>query len=66
MGGGSGVMIHAVRTLRNNRKLLRAKNRFKKERSFLNLKDMDLGQPVGGIEVEKISRTTLQNLGRKI
>lgn len=66
MGGGSGVMLHAVRTLRNNRKLLRIKNRFKKERSFLNLRDMDLGTPRNGIQVEKISSKTLKNIGRKV
>lgn len=52
-------MDHMVKTIRNNKKLLRRKGMFKKERSFLQSKKEDFATPTGGIPTQVISEEKL-------
>lgn len=63
--GGQGFMRHASESLKQNRRELRKKNLFKRERSFLNLKDGDFNTPNDAIESKKLSKKELKKYKEK-
>ncbi len=65
MGGGGSIKGMAT-SLSNNKKLLRRKPRFKKERSFLNLKKEYLKAAEGKLELKKLSKDELLKIRKKV
>lgn len=63
--GGEGSMKAMIDSLRNNRKLLRNKSRFTKERSFLNLKETDLKGASGKPRFKPYSKETIKKIKAK-
>ena len=63
--GGQGFMRHASESLKQNRGELRRKGLFKKERSFLNLKEADFNTPNDSIESKKLSKKELKKYKEK-
>lgn len=59
-------MMHMIITLRNNKKLLRRKGMFKKERSFLQSNKEDFATDTGGVPTETISEEKLATIRKKI
>lgn len=64
--GGKGSIEDMITTLRNNKKPLRSKRMFKKERSFLNLKQKYFQAFDGGITFKKASNEDLLKIRPKI
>ena len=63
---GEGSMMHMIIKLRNNKKLLRRKGMFKKERSFLQSTKEDFATDTRGIPTEDISAESLNMIRNKI
>ena len=63
---GEGSMMHMIITLRNNKKLLRRKGMFKKERSFLQSNKEDFSTTASGIPTEAISKEKLASIRSKM
>ena len=63
--GGEGSMKAMIDSLRNNRKLLRNKSRFTKERSFLNLKETDLKGASGKPRFKPYSKEAIKKIKAK-
>ncbi len=63
--GGEGSMKAMIDSLRNNRKLLRNKSRFAKERSFLNLKETDLKGASGKPRFKPFSKEAVEKIKSK-
>ncbi len=59
---GSGAIRHMVDTVRNNRKLLRKKSMFKKERSFLGLTSQIYQSADGKVPSKKLSSNELRRI----
>jgi len=55
MAGGGNIQA-MINSLRNNKSHLRRKSRFKKERSFLNLKQDDYKSVVGKLNTKKLTK----------
>jgi len=60
--GGEGSMKAMIDSLRNNRKLLRNKSRFTKERSFLNLKETYLKGASGKPRFKPYSKEAIKKI----
>lgn len=63
--GGQGSMMAMIKSLRNNRKLLRKNSRFKKDRSFLNLKETDLKGATGKPTFNAYSKEAIKKIKLK-
>ncbi|MEZ4858933.1 MAG: hypothetical protein R2781_09000 [Flavobacteriaceae bacterium] len=63
---GEGSIQGMIVSLRNNKRLLRKKSRFKKNRSFLQKDEMEFHNTAEGIKVEKISKDDLLRIKEKI
>ena len=63
--GGEGSMKAMIDSLRNNKKLLRNKSRFTKERSFLNLKETDLKGASGKPRFKPYSKEAIKKIKAK-
>ncbi len=63
--GGEGSMMAMIKSLRNNRKLLRKNSRFKKGRSFLNLKETDLKGATGKPTFNAYSKEAIKKIKSK-
>ena len=63
--GGEGSMKAMIDSLRNNKKLLRNKSRFTKERSFLNLKETDLKGASGKRRFKPYSKEAIKKIKAK-
>ena len=59
---GSGAIGYMVNTIRNNRKLLRKKSMFKKERTFLSLTGQDYKSAEGKVASKKLSSNELRRI----
>ena len=59
---GSGAIGYMVSTIRNNRKLLRKKSMFKKERTFLSLTGQDYKSAEGKVAKKKLSSNELRRI----
>ncbi len=66
LGAGAGSTINMIKTLRNNRNLLRRKRMYDKERSFLSIKKEYLKAAEGKIDLKKASKEDLLNIRRKV
>ncbi|WP_334113043.1 hypothetical protein [Paucihalobacter sp.] len=64
--GGEGSIQGMITTLRNNKKLLRSKRMFKKERSFLNLKQEYFKAAGGRLAFKEASKEDLLKIRQKI
>jgi tetratricopeptide (TPR) repeat protein len=63
---GEGSMMHMIITLRNNKKLLRKKGMFKKERSFLQSDKSNYAAPSTGIPSEEVAPEQLEKIRSKV
>ncbi|GAA3521328.1 hypothetical protein GCM10022393_39590 [Aquimarina addita] len=66
MLGGGGSIQAMITSLSNNKKLLRSKRLFKKERTFLNIKKEYLNATEGKLNLKKASKEELQRIRKKI
>ncbi|MBW1294787.1 hypothetical protein [Aquimarina litoralis] len=66
MLGGGGSIQGMITSLSNNKKLLRSKKLFKKERTFLNIKKDSLKTSKGKLNVKKASKEELEQIRKKI
>jgi len=65
VGGGASIQA-MITTLSNNKKLLRSKRLFKKERTFLSIKKEYLNATEGKLSLKKASKEELQQIRNKI
>ena len=66
MIGGGGSIQGMITSLGNNKKLLRSKRLFKKERTFLNIKKEYLDATEGKVNLKKASKQELKQIRKKI
>ena len=65
IGGGESIQ-GMITSLGNNKKLLRSKRLFKKERTFLNIKKEYLDATEGKVNLKKASKQELKQIRKKI
>ena len=64
--GGEGSMAYMIASLRDNKRLLRRKRLFEKERTFLNIKKEYYKASQGRIDFKKASPTELKKIREKV
>lgn len=63
---GGGSVQGMITSLSNNKKLLRSKKLFKKERTLLNIKKEYLKATKGKLNLKKVSKEELQEIRKKV
>jgi len=66
MFGGGGSIQGMITSLKNNKKLLRSKKLFSKERNFLNTKKENLKATEGKLEFKEASKEELERVRNRI